>query len=1096
MSKDFPRKILQEKHRNQKAILPDTKSDHFENELFHSPPRNEIINDDDYNDEKYMYPDDSPELFTPYQSTGQQDHWETFADEQEHETIISAASGLIHRPPSQHRYENSFNTPNPLLIPARTPSHADQDGREKLRPTSEIPEQYRSVFSQFPYFNIVQSRVFDEVFYTDKPLVVCAPTGAGKTVIFELAIIRLLMTAGASIQKTRIVYMAPMKALCSERCQDWSSKFGNLGLKCREVTGDSELDDYLELKDTHIVTTTPEKWDSMTRKWKDNRSLVQSVRLFLVDEGNKLGVVITFYNYEITGTYVIALDCFMDWRNRQACIKLQFCSTRKSTQQAANTLIKDARFIENSQHRQRLQQVANSLHDSKLRELVMCGVGYHHAGLDSTDRKNTENAFLNGELPVLFATSTLAVGVNLPAHLVIIKSTHCYQMGVFTEYSETQVLQMIGRAGRPQFDTSATAVIMTTAASKKLTSYSVLKEKYSALLQGTQNIESRIQKNPTHYGIPSGLSKDALEQKLQDLCIQNLNTLEKGTLIKMDDGFDLKPAEPGRLMARYCIAYDTMKEFLSVEGSETLADMLRVSEKRILNGLNKDKNKLTIRFPVNGKIKSTDQKVSCLIQATLGCLAISEFSLNQDVTKIFRSGQRVTRCLVELSMLRNEYKALLNAIVIAKCMKARLWENSKYLSKQIEKVGMLACIERDYITHSHHYIDLLSFFNQGPTLSTMMVNAGLITFKKIEVTNPREIELIVNRHPPFGSQIREAALSFPKFEVSVEQKGRYTYRSSEILLTVTMTNWIKRQSATGSRRTHFCILLIGDADNKVVYRQRLGDAVFSNDGVWSKTIDVRRASASPELSINLVSQDYVGVDVTSTFSPYYSGSYFPSASTPPKPTKAENIRTSTTALYHGKESVFLKPHHQQHQEKPAIIDASTKTYILCISIIKIKFLRRKLEQISYDCEKPRRTARHGHGTNSFEILNHHGHGTAHPCRKQTNSSMGSFLNNLHERTFAMPRTPAQKRLKVPISTTPVSTSQVEKFSSSLKEFSYSHQSPALQWKDTSKLNLHTVTTETPKIDLREEWDEIDLHQKRQLHSVEEIPEYIQDGFLW
>ena len=34
------------------------------------------------------------------------------------------------------------------------------------------------------------------------------------------------------------------------------------------------------------------------------------------------------------------------------------------------------------------------------------------------------------------------------------------------------------------------------------------------------------------------------------------------------------------------------------------------------------------------------------------------------------------------------------------------------------------------------------------------------------------------------------------------------------------------------------------------------DAVFSNDGVWSKTIDVRRASASPELSINLVSQDY------------------------------------------------------------------------------------------------------------------------------------------------------------------------------------------------------------------------------------------------
>ena len=34
-------------------------------------------------------------------------------------------------------------------------------------------------------------------------------------------------------------------------------------------------------------------------------------------------------------------------------------------------------------------------------------------------------------------------------------------MGCHEEYSDTQVLQMIGRAGRPQFDTSATAVIMT-----------------------------------------------------------------------------------------------------------------------------------------------------------------------------------------------------------------------------------------------------------------------------------------------------------------------------------------------------------------------------------------------------------------------------------------------------------------------------------------------------------------------------------------------------------------------------------------------------------------------------------------------------------
>ena len=48
------------------------------------------------------------------------------------------------------------------------------------------------------------------------------------------------------------------------------------------------------------------------------------------------------------------------------------------------------------------------------------------------------------------ATSTLAMGVNLPAHLVVIKSTQHYVMGLYQEYSETQILQMIGRAGRPQ----------------------------------------------------------------------------------------------------------------------------------------------------------------------------------------------------------------------------------------------------------------------------------------------------------------------------------------------------------------------------------------------------------------------------------------------------------------------------------------------------------------------------------------------------------------------------------------------------------------------------------------------------------------------
>lgn len=51
--------------------------------------------------------------------------------------------------------------------------------------------------------------------------------------------------------------VAPIKALCSERFEDWKTKFGSVGLRCLELTGDSLIDDYTELQDVHIIITTP-----------------------------------------------------------------------------------------------------------------------------------------------------------------------------------------------------------------------------------------------------------------------------------------------------------------------------------------------------------------------------------------------------------------------------------------------------------------------------------------------------------------------------------------------------------------------------------------------------------------------------------------------------------------------------------------------------------------------------------------------------------------------------------------------------------------------------------------------------------------------
>lgn len=63
---------------------------------------------------------------------------------------------------------------------------------------------------------------------------------------------------------------------------------------------------------------------------------------------------------------------------------------------------------------------------------------------------------------MLIATATLAWGVNLPAHLVVVKGTEYYD-GKTKRYNDmpiTDVLQMMGRAGRPQFDNQGVAVIL------------------------------------------------------------------------------------------------------------------------------------------------------------------------------------------------------------------------------------------------------------------------------------------------------------------------------------------------------------------------------------------------------------------------------------------------------------------------------------------------------------------------------------------------------------------------------------------------------------------------------------------------------------
>ena len=94
-----------------------------------------------------------------------------------------------------------------------------------------------------------------------------------------------------------------------------------------------------------------------------------------------------------------------------------------------------------------------ALENDTLRQSALDGVGFHHAGLSKSDRDRIEEWFREGRILLLFSTSTLAWGVNLPARCVIIRDTKLHDpLEGEVPMSPMDVLQMIGRAGRPGYD--------------------------------------------------------------------------------------------------------------------------------------------------------------------------------------------------------------------------------------------------------------------------------------------------------------------------------------------------------------------------------------------------------------------------------------------------------------------------------------------------------------------------------------------------------------------------------------------------------------------------------------------------------------------
>ena len=148
--------------------------------------------------------------------------------------------------------------------------------------------------------NRIQSKMCDVALRTSENILLCAPTGAGKTNVACLTMLNILgqhrkeeeVESGDEsdggeksvfdLQSFKIVYIAPMKALVQEQVKNFRDRLSHFGVVVNELSGDSSLTRQ-QISETQLLVTTPEKFDIVTRQG-EGRAYSQLIKLVIIDE--------------------------------------------------------------------------------------------------------------------------------------------------------------------------------------------------------------------------------------------------------------------------------------------------------------------------------------------------------------------------------------------------------------------------------------------------------------------------------------------------------------------------------------------------------------------------------------------------------------------------------------------------------------------------------------------------------------------------------------------------------------------------------------------------------------------------------------------
>jgi len=689
-------------------------------------------------------------------------------------------------------------------VPALKPKPFGEN--EKLVNIEALPAYAQPAFEGFKSLNRIQSRLYPACMESDENLLLCAPTGAGKT---NVALLTMLHEIGKHVNEDgtingdefKIIYVAPMKSLCAEMTGSFGKRLEKYGLTVSELTGDSQLSKE-QINKTQIIVCTPEKWDIITRKGGE-RTYTQLVRLVIFDEIHLLhdergpvletlvarsirniettqeevrlvGLSATLPNYQDVATFLrvnhktglfyfdnsfrpvpleqqfigitekkpmkryavmqdIVYEKTMEHAGKNQV--LIFVHSRKETGKTARA-VRDAclekdtlgGFLkEGSASMEVLRTEAEQVKNMELKDLLPYGFAIHHAGMSRVDRTLVEDLFADRHIQVLVSTATLAWGVNLPAHTVIIKGTQIYNpdKGRWTELSALDVLQMLGRAGRPQYDTRGEGILITNHSELQyylslLNQQLPIESQMVAKLQDMLNAEIvlgtvqtvadatnwlgytylyiRMLRNPALYGIPVDAREDdpKLEQWRANLIHTAAMQLEKSNLVKYDrKSGNFQTTELGRISAHYYCTHETMytyNQLLKPTLSEIELFRVFSLSGEFRNITVRDEEKLELQklmervpIPIKESIEEPSAKVNILLQAYISQLKLEGFALMSDMVYVTQSAARLVRAIFEIVLHRGWAQLADKCLSLSKMVDKRMWQSMSPL-RQFRKM--------------------------------------------------------------------------------------------------------------------------------------------------------------------------------------------------------------------------------------------------------------------------------------------------------------------------------------------------------------------------------------------------------------------------